>query len=103
MNKQGKDFSRREMLEMAIGAGGLTLYGDTASVFARLPSEPVFTPSIILGPFYPQIKHSEQDPDLTMLAGQGRAEGRVVYLTGRVSNLKGDPVSGAKISIWQAN
>jgi protocatechuate 3,4-dioxygenase beta subunit len=104
MSKQRKGFSRREMLEMAIGVGGLTLYSDTASVFARLPTEPVFTPSIILGPFYPQIKPSEQDPDLTVVTGkQKRAAGEVVYLTGRVSNLKGEPVRGAKISIWQAN
>lgn len=104
MKKQGKGFSRREMLGMAIGTGGLTLYEGTASVLARSTTEPVFTPSIILGPFYPQIKLSEQDPDLTVLAGkQKRAAGEVVYLTGRVSNLKGEPVSGAKISIWQAN
>ena len=51
MNKQRKGLSRREMLEMAIGAGGLALYGDTASALARLPTERVFTPSIILGPF----------------------------------------------------
>jgi protocatechuate 3,4-dioxygenase beta subunit len=104
MNKRRKGFSRRELLEMAIGAGGLTLYGDTASVFAQAPAETVFTPSIILGPFYPQIKLAEQDADLTVLAGkQKHAAGEVVYLTGRVSNLKGEPVSGAKISIWQAN
>ena len=89
MTKQRKGFSRRELLEMAIGAGGLTFYGDTASVFAGLPTEPVFTPSIILGPFSPQIKPSEHDPDLTVLAGkQKRAAGEVVYLTGRVSNLQ---------------
>jgi len=104
MNKRRKGFSRREMLEMAIGAGGLTLYGDTASAFALLPTETVFTPSIILGPFYPQIKLPEQDPDLTVLAGkQQHAAGEVVYLEGRVSNLEGEPVSGARISIWQAN
>jgi protocatechuate 3,4-dioxygenase beta subunit len=78
--------------------------GDAASVLAQPNSAPVFTPSIILGPFYPQIKLSEQDPDLTVLAGAAkRAEGKVVYLTGQVSNLKGEPVSGAKVSIWQAN
>ena len=48
MNKRRKRFSRREMLQLAIGAGGLALYGDTASAFARLPTERVFTPSIIL-------------------------------------------------------
>ena len=34
MDKRPNGFSRREMLEMAIGAGGLALYGDTASAFA---------------------------------------------------------------------
>jgi protocatechuate 3,4-dioxygenase, beta subunit len=99
-----KSFSRREMLGMAMGVGGLTVWPDAASVFASSPTEIVFTPSIILGPFYPQIKPSEQDDDLTVLAGrQNRAAGKLVYLTGRVSNLKGEPVSGARISIWQAN
>src|SRR5438128_1894683 len=104
MSKEDKEFTRREMLEMAVGISALTLCGDTASVLAQAPATPVFTPSIILGPFYPQIKLSEQDADLTSLAGrQQRAEGKVVYLTGRVRNLKGEPVSGAKITIWQAN
>ena len=79
-------------------------FTETLLQLLRLPTERVFTPSIILGPFYPQIKPSDQDPDLTVLAGrQKRAAGEVVYLTGRVWNLKGEPVSGAKISIWQAN
>ena len=56
MNKRRKRFSRRELLEMTIAAGGLALYGDTASAFPRLPAERVFTPSIILGPFYPSNK-----------------------------------------------
>jgi protocatechuate 3,4-dioxygenase, beta subunit len=57
----------------------------------------VFTPSIILGPFYPQIKPSEQDANLTVVAGrQKSAEGEVVHLTGRVIDLKGEPVPGAK-------
>jgi protocatechuate 3,4-dioxygenase beta subunit len=104
MSKQENGFSRRQMLEMAIGISGLTLCGDTASIFAQAPATRVFTPSIILGPFYPQIKPSDQDADLTLLAGRQRcAGGKVVYLTGRVLNLRGEPVSGAKVSIWQAN
>lgn len=89
---------------MAVGVSGLTLCGDAASILAQAPATRVFTPSIILGPFYPQIKPSNQDADLTVLGGrQKRAEGSVVHLTGRVLNLRGEPVSGAKISIWQAN
>jgi len=67
MDKRPNGFSRREMLEMAIGAGGLALT-ETLLQLLRLPTERVFTPSIILGPFYPQIKPSDQDPDLTVLA-----------------------------------
>lgn len=104
MSKQDEGFSRRQILEMAVGVSGLTLCGDAASILAQAPADRVFTPSIILGPFYPQIKPSDQDADLTLLAGrQKRAEGKIVYLTGRVLNLKGEPVSGAKVSIWQAN
>ena len=68
------------MLEMAIGAGGLTLYPDTASVLARLPTEPVLTPSIILGPFYPQEKPSEHDPDLTVAAGKQKAQQEKLFI-----------------------
>jgi protocatechuate 3,4-dioxygenase beta subunit len=69
-----------------------------------LSSDRVFTPSIILGPFYPQVRPAESDPDLTRIRGrQKRAEGMIVYLSGRVLNLKGEPVSGARISVWQAN
>src|SRR6266567_617663 len=103
MSKEDKGFSRRAMLEMAVGASAVPLCGDAASILAQAPATPVFTPSIILGPFYPQIKLSEQDADLTSLGRQQRAEDKVTYLTGRITNLKGEPVSGAKVTIWQAN
>ena len=104
MSKQERGFSRRQILGMAAGVSGLTLCGDAPSMFAQAPAARVFTPSIILGPFYPQIKPSEHDGDLTVRSGgRRRAEGKIVYLSGRVMNLKGDPVRGAKVSIWQAN
>jgi protocatechuate 3,4-dioxygenase beta subunit len=104
MSKHDTSISRREILEMAVGIGGLAMCGDTASILAEAPAERVFTPSIILGPFYPQIRSREHDADLTQLAGsRHRAAGQVVNLSGRVMNLKGEPVRGAKISVWQAN
>jgi protocatechuate 3,4-dioxygenase, beta subunit len=60
--------------------------------------------SLVLGPFYPQIKPLDTDADLTVIAGKkGRAQGRIVHLMGRVLNLKGEPVSGVEVKIWQAN
>lgn len=99
MNRDEK-FSRRRILEMAIGLGGLTL---TGSAFAQ-EAKRLLTPEIDLGPFYPVLKPLDRDADLTRLAkNKTPAAGKIVHVAGRVLNEKGEPVAGAKIEIWQAN
>jgi len=67
-------------------------------------SERVHTTDLVLGPFYPVIKPLDQDADLTVIQGKpGRAQGQVIYVTGQVLDLKGQPVPGAEVEIWQAN
>jgi len=101
MIKQEKVFSRRQMLEMAAGFGGLAAF--SSSVFAQETTR-LFTPEVAMGPFYPVLKPLDKDADLTTIAGKNRrAEGKIVHVTGRVLNHKGEPVAGAKIEIWQAN
>lgn len=101
MNNQQKFFSRREMLEMAIGLGGLAALSGTA--FAQ-EAKRLITPEAMVGPFYPILKPLDKDADLTVIAGnKTRAAGKIVHVTGRVLNQKGEPVEGAKIEIWQAN
>jgi protocatechuate 3,4-dioxygenase, beta subunit len=58
------------------------------------------TPDQILGPFYPLSLKPTTSGDLTK---KGKAEGQVLYVTGRVLSTTGKPVEGAKIEIWQAN
>ncbi|HEY8412018.1 MAG TPA: hypothetical protein VIK76_11470 [Pyrinomonadaceae bacterium] len=58
MSKQENGFSRRQILAMALGASSPTLWRATPSILTQPPPARVFTPSIILGPFYPQIKPS---------------------------------------------
>jgi len=58
------------------------------------------TPPQILGPFYPFMHTPTDSGDLT---GGGKAQGTVLYLSGRVVNKKGEPVAGARVEIWQAN
>ena len=67
-------------------------------------SNPVLarTPPQILGPFYPIAREPELGGDLTCHAG-GKAAGTVLYLSGRVTTVAGEPVCGAQIEIWQAN
>src|SRR5215475_1272422 len=93
--------SRRHLLGMAVAVGGLAMSGGVRSVLAQALQR---TPGQILGPFYPVLKPLDQDADLTTIAGKpGRAEGQVIHVMGRVVNLAGQPVQGARVEIWQAN
>lgn len=67
-------------------------------------SSPVLarTPAQILGPFYPIARKPDRGGDLTRHAG-GKASGTVLYLSGRVTTVAGEPVPDAEIEIWQAN
>ena len=57
-----------------------------------------------MGPFFPTGYAGEDDFDLTMLKGhRARALGDVIEVSGRVLDRLGNPVSGAKIELWQAN
>jgi protocatechuate 3,4-dioxygenase, beta subunit len=57
-----------------------------------------------LGPFYPVDRLAEDDADLTWLKGHGqRALGDVIEVTGRVLDMRGNPVSGARLELWQCN
>jgi protocatechuate 3,4-dioxygenase, beta subunit len=93
--------SRRHVLGMAIGTGGLAISGGLASVLGQpLPR----TPGEILGPFYPVLRSVEKIADLTTSPGKsGRAAGQVIYVMGRVLNADGQPVKGARVELWQAN
>jgi protocatechuate 3,4-dioxygenase beta subunit len=93
-------FSRRQILGIAVGASGLALSGRLAAFAEALKP----TPGEILGPFYPVIKRVDQGADLTVIAGKpGRAAGEVIHVMGRVLNVEGQPVRGARLELWQAN
>lgn len=69
---------------------------------ARGQSKP--TPTGDIGPFYPVAYRGDADNDLTLIRGRsGRATGKVIEVTGRVLDVRGNPVSSAKIELWQAN
>jgi protocatechuate 3,4-dioxygenase beta subunit len=93
--------SRRQVLGLALAAGGLAVSGRFSAAFAEALKR---TPGEILGPFYPVIKRVEQGADLTVMPGKpGRAAGEVIHVMGRVLNVEGQPVRGARVELWQAN
>ena len=83
-----------------LGQAGLVLAGGLAA--PALAADP--TMPMALGPFYPVQKPSDADADLVQVAGRaGKATGKLIEVSGRILNMKGQPVPGAKIEIWQAN
>jgi protocatechuate 3,4-dioxygenase beta subunit len=62
------------------------------------------TPDQILGPYFPTGRRPATQDDLTAIKGaDGLAQGEVIEVTGRILNLDGKPVRGAKLTVWQAN
>lgn len=73
----------------------------------RTANEPTATPSQTLGPFYPRSadeRPRETGPDLLRTDGDRvLTKGTPIYLTGRVLDRRGAPVTNAAIEIWQCD
>ena len=70
------------------------------SIAAAMPP----TPAQTAGPFYPLALPDDSDNDLIHVAGRdGTARGTVTYVSGRVLDPDGRPVSGARVEIWQCD
>jgi protocatechuate 3,4-dioxygenase beta subunit len=91
--------SRRGFAQAALASAGLFVAGPALALQGRAP-----TAESALGPFYPLHPLAENDADLTRLAGHaGRAQGPAMELTGRVLDMAGNPIAGARLELWQAN
>src|SRR3984893_5126284 len=90
---------RRRMLGgFVASAAGFSL--SRLSVAAVLPP----TPAQTAGPFYPLALPDDSENDLIHVAGRGgTARGHVTYISGRVLDPAGRPVSGARVEIWQCD
>jgi len=100
--------SRRNLLKMSLAMGALAFAPRIAGAQADGPGldfkGPMPTPDQILGPFYPVQKGMDGGADMARLKGRsGQAKGEVIYVMGTVRNLRGDPVPGVRLEIWQAN
>ncbi len=90
----GKPLSRRELFSLA---SAMAVNAAAAEALPRTPAQ-------TSGPFYPLEKPLDADADLTLVQGRAqRAAGQVVHVAGRVLIVRGEPVAGARIEIWQAN
>ncbi|HYD12266.1 MAG TPA: hypothetical protein VEC11_05415 [Allosphingosinicella sp.] len=94
--------SRRQFAQAALASAGLFV---ALPARAQQPQPPLGTTAESpMGPFYPLNPGRENDADLTRLAGhRNRARGTVIELTGRIRDVRGNPISGARMELWQAN
>ena len=75
-----------------------------AALPARTAAALLTTPAQTEGPFYPLTLPLDADNDLVQVEGQAqRAAGTILHLAGRVLDLNGRPVPGARIEIWQCD
>lgn len=75
-----------------------------AGVSAAKAQPLVSTSSQVLGPFYPIVRPSDHDADLTRVKGrQGTAMGQPINVIGRIVDLQGKPIRGARVELWQCN
>ena len=90
--------TRRIFAGASIAAVGL-------AVAARgIAKELALTAESPMGPFFPLTMPPDSDADLTQLKGHAkRASGTIIEVRGRVLDRHGNPISGARLDLWQAN
>ena len=78
----------------------------SASVFATpgLFAEMIATPRMTEGPFYPDKLPLDTDNDLLVINDSiTPAVGEITHLSGKITDIKGNPIRNAFIEIWQVD
>ena len=88
---------RKFITAAASGAAWLVLPGQAWAALAPTPRQ-------IEGPFYPLTLPLDADADLVTVAGRGEpAKGVLTHVVGRVLDVDGRAISGARVEIWQCD
>src|SRR5438034_490530 len=88
---------RRFIQGLALGAAAFTVPGAFAEELVRTPPQTE-------GPFYPDKLPLDTDNDLLIVNNTiTPAVGTITHLSGRILDLKGDPIRNALVEIWQVD
>jgi protocatechuate 3,4-dioxygenase, beta subunit len=90
---------RRRLLTAIAAATAAGVLRPLPAAAALLP-----TPAQTEGPFYPRTLPLDSDNDLVRVTGQATsATGTIAHVGGRVLDLNGRAVPGARVEIWQCD
>ena len=95
---------RHHLTRRAFAGAGLASAGLLLTSRARAFADKAPTAESPMGPFFPIVRPADADADLTWVKGRNtRATGQVIEISGRVFDVKGNPIPGATLELWQAN
>jgi protocatechuate 3,4-dioxygenase beta subunit len=93
--------SRRLFLSTVAAGVGVGAFWTVPGLFAE---ELARTPRMTEGPFYPDRLPLDTDSDLVIVNNSiTPAIGTITHLTGRVTNVSGDPLRDLTVEIWQVD
>ena len=97
-------FNSRLYLPRRTFLGGLAFSAAAFTTPGLFAEELVRTPAQTEGPFYPDKLPLDTDNDLIIVNDKlTPAVGTITHLTGKVLDMKGDPVRNALVEIWQVD
>lgn len=90
---------RRKLIKSLLGLPLLSIIPAKVNAAMR-------TPRATEGPFYPleEMRYDDTDNNLVKISGSVKeAGGEVITLNGRVLDINGKPIKGARVEIWQCD
>lgn len=99
MTRQSPIIARRRLLRVAAAVPGLVAAPSLVRAQTLVP-----TPAQTEGPFYPVAVPPDSDSDLVMVRGAAApARGTITHIAGRVRDVSGRALAGARVEIWQCD
>lgn len=111
METFSRNHTRRQFL-LGLGTAAAALWSPEAFAEERARwvetgdylDDLVVTPKMTEGPFFPDRLPLDTDNDLLVInSSLTPADGEVTHLSGRILNLRGEPIRNATIEIWQVD
>ncbi|MBA2675054.1 protocatechuate 3,4-dioxygenase [Ramlibacter sp.] len=94
----------RPLLSRRSAAAALVVFPASWSIAQPAPAAPLRrTPAQTEGPFYPVALPGDSDFDLLRNGARHYAQGQPAWVSGQVLDLRGKPVAGAQVEIWQCD